>query len=43
MPRVDFEGVTGRIRFDKHGDIQNGAVTIKRVVDGEFKVIDVLR
>lgn len=43
MPRVDFEGVTGRIRFDKHGDIQNGAVTMSQVVDGKLKVIDVLR
>ncbi|TDR31055.1 branched-chain amino acid ABC transporter substrate-binding protein [Hydromonas duriensis] len=31
MPRVDFEGVTGRIRFDANGDTKNGGITINQV------------
>ncbi|MGL4766660.1 MAG: branched-chain amino acid ABC transporter substrate-binding protein [Formosimonas sp.] len=43
MPKVDFEGITGRIRFDKNGDIQNGPVTMSRVVNGRLVVDEVLR
>lgn len=43
MPSVDFEGVTGRIRFDKHGDIQNGAITFTQYHNGKMKTVGTLR
>lgn len=43
MPKVDFEGVTGRIHFDKNGDIINGPLTIYRVENQKLVVQAVVR
>lgn len=43
MPKVDFEGVTGRIHFDKNGDIINGPLTIYRVVNQKLVAQEVVR
>lgn len=36
MPKVDFDGVTGRIRFDIRGDIIDGPITIYKVSKQKF-------
>jgi branched-chain amino acid transport system substrate-binding protein len=43
MPKVDFEGVTGQIRFDGKGDIVNGAITMSVVKNRLLEVEKVLR
>ena len=36
MPKVDFDGITGRIRFDIRGDIIDGPITIYKVSKQKF-------
>ena len=43
MPKVDFEGVTGRIHFDKRGDIVNGPMTIFKVKNQRLEVETIVR
>ena len=43
MPKVDFEGVTGRIHFDSRGDIINGPITIFKVKNQRLEVERVIR
>ncbi len=40
---IDFDGVTGRIRFDAKGDTLGGAVTIYRVTDGVWKMLEIFK
>lgn len=40
MPKTNFPGVTGQIQFDEKGDIRNGAITLYRVKDGKWTVIE---
>ena len=35
----DFEGVTGKTRFDSNGDVLSGLYEFKQVRDGRFEVI----
>ncbi len=37
LAKLDFQGVTGRIRFDHKGDIEGGSVTLYRVKDGHWQ------
>ena len=43
MPKVDFEGITGRIRFDPRGDIVNGPFTIFEVQNRQLAPKHVIR
>lgn len=40
LPRTDFQGVTGHIRFDGKGDISGGAVTVYQVKDGAWQTLE---
>lgn len=36
LPKTDYPGVTTRVRFDANGDIENGAISFYKVVDGKL-------
>lgn len=40
LAKTDFEGVTGRIRFDPKGDIEGGTVTVYRVENGRWQPLE---
>lgn len=40
LSSTDFQGVTGRIRFDAKGDLAGGAVTLYRVKDGKWQTLE---
>lgn len=40
LPKTDFQGVTGHIRFDGKGDITGGAVTVYQVKDGTWQTLE---
>ena len=40
LPRTDFQGVTGHIRFDAKGDITGGAVTVYQVRNGAWETLE---
>jgi branched-chain amino acid transport system substrate-binding protein len=40
LPKTDYQGVTGRIRFDAKGDITGGAVTLYQVKDGKWVTLE---
>ncbi|MHB8533880.1 MAG: branched-chain amino acid ABC transporter substrate-binding protein [Sulfuricaulis sp.] len=40
LARVQRDGVTGHISFDEHGDIQRGAITLYRVKNGKWEVLE---
>jgi len=40
LPKTDFQGVTGRVRFDAKGDITGGAVTLYQVKDGKWVTLE---
>ncbi|MGF6768510.1 branched-chain amino acid transport system substrate-binding protein [Paraburkholderia sp. GAS199] len=43
MPTTKYDGVTGPIAFDTHGDLSSAAITIYRFKDGKKTVADVIR
>ena len=43
LATLKMPGVIGTIEFDSHGDIKNGAVTVKQFQDGDWKAIQVVR
>jgi branched-chain amino acid transport system substrate-binding protein len=40
MPSTDYKGVLGRIRFDNHGDLKDGAISLYRYKNGKRTLID---
>lgn len=40
LPRLQRAGVTGPISFDERGDIRGGAITLYRVRDGKWEVLE---
>jgi branched-chain amino acid transport system substrate-binding protein len=40
LPRVQRAGVTGPISFDERGDIRGGAITLYRVRNGKWEVLE---
>src|SRR5512139_524611 len=42
LPKTDFQGVTGRIRFDAKGDLTGGAVTLYQVKAGKWQTLETL-
>lgn len=43
LPKTDYQGVTGHIRFDTRGDITGGAVTLYQVRDGQWQTLETVR
>ncbi len=43
LPKTDYQGVTGRIRFDAKGDTQGGAITLYQVRNGAWQVLETLK
>ena len=43
LPKTDFQGVTGHIRFDTKGDIAGGAVTVYQVKDGAWQTLETVQ
>lgn len=43
LPKTDFQGVTGHIRFDAKGDISGGAVTVYQVKDGKWVTLQTVQ
>ena len=43
LPKTDFPGVTGRVRFDAKGDITGGAVTVYQVKDGKWVTLETVQ
>ena len=39
LASTDYRGVTGEIRFDSHGDLRSGAVTLYQVTHGHWQPI----
>jgi len=40
LPKTDFQGVSGPIKFDAKGDTAGGAVTLYQVKDGAWQVLE---
>ena len=43
LARIARQGVTGVIAFDANGDIRDGAITMYRVKDGKWSVLETLK
>ncbi|MGE5320270.1 MAG: branched-chain amino acid ABC transporter substrate-binding protein, partial [Hyphomicrobiaceae bacterium] len=43
LPKTDYQGVTGRIRFDAKGDLAGGAVTLYQVKDGKWQALETVQ
>ena len=43
MPKVQFDGLSGKIAFDDKGDIREGTVSIFEVKDKKLSVADVIK
>jgi branched-chain amino acid transport system substrate-binding protein len=43
LPKTDYQGVTGHIRFDAKGDITGGAVTLYQVKDGAWQTLETVQ
>jgi len=42
LPKTDYEGVTGHIRFDNKGDLTDGAVTLYQVKSGKWQTLQTI-
>ncbi len=42
LPSTDYQGVTGRIRFDAHGDLSSGNITLYKVEGGHWVPLQTL-
>lgn len=43
MPKTDYQGVTGHIRFDSKGDLTDGAVTLYQVKSGQWQTLQTIQ
>ncbi|MEQ1666889.1 MAG: branched-chain amino acid ABC transporter substrate-binding protein, partial [Sulfuriferula sp.] len=43
LPKTDFQGVTGHIRFDNKGDLTGGAVTLYQVKAGLWQPLQTIQ
>ena len=43
LPKTDYRGVTGHIRFDAKGDLAGGAVTLYQVKDGTWQTLETVQ
>jgi branched-chain amino acid transport system substrate-binding protein len=39
LPLTDYEGLSGHIVFDEHGDLKNGAISLYNVKDGKLNYL----
>ena len=39
MPKTSFEGLTGHIEFDDHGDLKNGEISVYDIKDGKLNLL----
>ena len=39
MPKVSFDGLTGHIQFDEHGDLKNGEISVYNVRDSHLNLL----
>ena len=39
MSKTDFEGLTGHIEFDDHGDLKNGEISMYDIRDGKMDLL----
>jgi branched-chain amino acid transport system substrate-binding protein len=39
MPKTNFEGLTGHIEFDEHGDLKNGEISIYDIKDQKLDLL----
>jgi branched-chain amino acid transport system substrate-binding protein len=40
LPSTDFPGITGEIRFDEHGDLKHGVISLYHFTDGKKVLLD---
>jgi branched-chain amino acid transport system substrate-binding protein len=43
LPKTDYQGVTGRIRFDAKGDLAGGSVTLYQVKGGKWQTLETVQ
>ncbi len=43
MPKVSFDGVSGKISFDQKGDLKEGAITVYEVKNGKKTIMEVVK
>jgi branched-chain amino acid transport system substrate-binding protein len=43
LPKTDFQGVTGHIRFDAQGDLAGGSITLYQVKSGKWTVLETVK
>jgi branched-chain amino acid transport system substrate-binding protein len=43
LAEIQMQGVTGDVAFDAHGDVRGGAITMYRVKDGKWEVVETVR
>jgi branched-chain amino acid transport system substrate-binding protein len=43
LPKTDMQGVTGPIKFDAKGDVTGGSVTLYKVVNGNWQVLETMK
>ena len=43
LPKTDYQGVTGHIRFDSKGDLTDGAVTLYQVKSGKWQTLQTIQ
>lgn len=43
LAKIERQGVTGPIAFDQLGDIRGGAITLYRVKDGKWEVVETIK
>ncbi len=43
LPKTDFQGVTGHIRFDAQGDLAGGSITLYQVKGGKWTVLETVK
>lgn len=43
LPRTDYQGVTGHLRFDAKGDVAGGSVTLYQAKNGAWQVLETVQ
>lgn len=43
LPKTDLQGVAGPVKFDARGDITGGSVTLYKVVNGNWQVLETVK
>ncbi len=43
MPSTNYNGLTGNIQFDQHGDLKNASISLYKYVGGKMTLLDVVK